>query len=338
MFRFVGNANVTTAGTAGTPSILQILNSYILSYNGGFQYRNLDGETLYVMDLIRNQGADCVMGGPSWRNYAPQTTGSQQVGFIVRDYVFLNPGVNADKYLLAAHARNADITLDITFNPNPNGTFAFRGVGANTEAAAISGTLFVEGRYLLDPPSYAKFDKPDLRRVQQMEIDTSYTQLVIGDNTVSIVPLNGPKYLQLAFKAVFNGVGDSQGFGSSISRVQLKINNGLNRYDLTSQALAQRNSDDLHRIQCGTIAAPVNSSLPPGWYYFDFLSDSSINNAVSQVGRNVISTERIASLWLIVTVQNGTNLTANNMIQLVKRVELPAVGGTNKLVSPSMEG
>lgn len=336
LFRFVGNANVTTAGTAGTPSILQVIQSYILSYNGGFQYRNMDGETLYVMDLIRNQGADAIMGGPSWRNYAPQTVANTQVGFVCRDYVFLNPGVNADKYNLAAHARNADITLDITFGSNPNGALNFRGIGANTEVAAISGTLFIEGRYLLDPPSYTKFERPNLRTVQQIEIDTSYTQLVIGDNTVSIVPLNGPKYLQLAFKAIFNGVGDPQGFGSNISRVQLKINNGLNRYDITSQALAQRNCQDLHRIQCGTLAAPVNAALPPGWYYFDFLSDASINNAVSQVGRNVISTERIASLWLIVTVQNGTNLTQNNMIQLVKRVELPAVGGTNKLVSPAM--
>jgi hypothetical protein len=338
LFRFVGNVNVTAAGTAGTPNLLQIINSYICSYNGGFQFKNLTGEDIYVMDLIRNQGVDAVQGGPSWKNYAPQTTGNQSVGFVMRDYVGLNTGVNADKYLLAAHARNADITLDITFNPNPSGTFAFRGVAANTEAATISGTLFIEGRYLLDPASYARFDKPNLRRVQQIENDTSYTQVVIGDNTVSITPLNGPRYLQLAFKCVFNGVGDPQGASSNVSRIQLKINNGLNRYDLSSQALAQRNMNDLHRIQGGPIAAPWNAALPPGWYYLDFLSDASINNAVSQVGRNVISTERIASLWLVVTVQNGTNLTANNMIELIKRVELPAVGGTNKLVSPSMEG
>jgi hypothetical protein len=68
----------------------------------------------------------------------------------------------------------------------------------------------------------------------------------------------------------------------------------------------------------------------------DFLADASITNAVSQVGRNVISTERIASLWLIVTVAAGTNLTANNMILLIKRVELPAVGGTNRLAAPSL--
>jgi hypothetical protein len=338
LFRFVGNANVTAAGTAGTPNLLQLIQNYVLSYNGGFMYRSISGEDIYVMDLLRNQGVDAVLGGPSYKNYAPQTVATtNNVGFVMRDYVGLNTGVNADKYLLAAHARNADITLDVTFNPNPSGTFVSGGIGANTETAQITGTLFVEGRYLLDPASYARFDKPNLRRVQQIENDTSYTQVVTGDNTVSITPLNGPKYLGLAFKVVANGVPDPQGYSSFVSRVQLKINNGLNRYDVSSQALAQRNCNELHRIQCGTLAAPNNAALPPGWYYLDFLSDASINNAVSQVGRNVISTERIASLWLVVTITPGTPLTANNIIKLIKRVELPAVGGTNKLVSPAMD-
>jgi hypothetical protein len=338
LFRFVGSANVTAAGTAGTPNLLQLISSYVLSYNSGFQYRQLGGEQMYVLDLIRNQGVDAVQGGPNWKNYTPTSATNQSVGFCMRDYVGLNTGVNADKYLLAAHARNADITLDLTFNPNPSGSFVFRGVGANTETASISGTLYVEGRYLLDPASYTRFDKPNLRRVQQIESDTSYTQVVIGDNTVAITPLNGPRYLGLLFKATFANNGDPQGLNSNISRIQLKINNGLNRYDLSSQALAQRNMNELHRIQGGPIGSPWNGALPPGWYYLDFLSDASINNAVSQVGRNVISTERIASLWLIVTVNSGTPLTGNNMIELIKRVELPAVGGTNKLSSPAMEG
>jgi hypothetical protein len=339
LFRFVGNANVTAAGSAGSPNLLQLINNYVCSYNGGFMYRSLSGEDIYVMDLLRNQGVDAVLGGPSYKNYNPAAIATTNaVGFVMRDYIGLNTGVNADKYLLAAHARNADITLDITFNPNPSGAFVFGGVGANTETALITGTLFVEGRYLLDPASYARFDKPNLRKVQQIENDTSYTQLVTGDNTVSITPLNGPKYLGLLFKVVANGVPDPQGLSSYVSRVQLKINNGLNRYDVSSQALAQRNCNELHRIQTGTIAAPNNAALPPGWYSLDFLSDASINNAVSQVGRNVISTERIASLWLVVTIQPGTSLAANNIIKLIKRVELPAVGGTNKLVSPAMDG
>jgi hypothetical protein len=336
LFRFVGSANVTVAGSAGSPSLFNLISSYVLSYNGGFQYRSLDGESMYVADIMRNAGPDFVQASPSWKNYVPTSVTAQTVGFTITDLIGLNTQVNADKYVLAAQARNADITMDITFNSNPNGTFNPNGgIGANTETAAITGTLFVEGLYLLDPPDYDHFEEPNLRKVQQILTDTSYTNVVVGDNTVPIVPVNGPKYLQVAFKAQFNGVGDTQGYTSNVTRVQLKINNGLNRYDISSQALVDENMKQLFRVQCGTIAAPVNAPLPPGWYLLDFLNDASINNAVSQVGRNVISTEKIANLWLIVTVAAGTTLTANNMIKLIKRAELPAVGGTNKLESPN---
>jgi hypothetical protein len=338
MFRFVGSANVTTAGTAGNGNIFNLIQNYLLSYNGGFQYRNLDGESIYALDLTRNYGPDQVMGGPNFKTYASGTPGIQPIGFTMRDYVSLNTQANQDKYLLAAHARNADITIDITFAPNPNGTFVpIYGVGANTETAAITGTLYLEGLYLLDPPSYAKFDKPDLTRVQQIEVDYSYTQIVTGQNTISILPLNGPKYLQILLKAIFNGAPDSQGFASGISNFELKINNGLSRINMSEMALVAENINQLGRTQCGTVAAPNNAALPPGWYLFDFLNDVGINNAVSIAGRNVISTERIASLWLMPTVMTGVNLTANNMFKIVKRSDLPAVGGTNKLTSPHGE-
>lgn len=334
-FRFVGNVNVTTAGTAGTPNIFNLIQSYILSYNGGFQYRNMDGSSLYILDLARNAGPDIVMAGPNYRNYAPQTAGNQAVGFVVRDYISLNTQANQDKYLLAAHARNADVTLDITFAPNPNGTAVpIYGVGANTESATISGTLFVEGLYLLDPPSYAKFERPDLTRVQQIEVDYSFTTLVTGQNTISLVPLNGPKYMQVFLGCIFNGQLDPVGINSSLSNFELKINNGLDRLNMSPQVLAQENCDQLMRHQAGIISNSQPGAFGPGWYMFDFLNDVGINNAVSIAGRNVISTERIASLWLMPTIINGTNLSANNMFKIIKRVDLPAVGGTNKLLSP----
>lgn len=335
MFRFVGNINITTAGTTGTPTLFNLIQSYILSYNGGFQYRNLDGQSLYVLDLARNFGQDAVMGGPNYQSYAPQTAGNQPLSFVVRDYISLNTQANQDKYLLAAHARNADVTLDITFAPSPNGTqIPIYGIGANTEVGAITGTLFVEGLYLLDPPSYDKFDRPDLTRVQQIEIDYSFTQIVTGQNTISLVPLNGPKYLQIYMQALFNGAPDSQGRNSAISNFELKINNGLDRLNMSSQAIAQENCNQFGRTNVGLQGSQTNAALPPGWYCFDFLDDVGINNAVSIAGRNVISTERIASLWLMPTVISGTNLTANNMFKIIKRVDLPAVGGTNRLNAP----
>lgn len=338
MFRFVGNINIATVGTAGGGNIFNLIQSYILSYNGGFQYRNMDGSSLYVMDLARNFGQDIPMNGPNFKGWNATTAGNTSIGFCVRDYVSLNTQANQDKYLLAAHARNADVTLDITFAPNPNGTFIpIYGVGANTEIGTITGTLFVEGLYLLDPPSYAKFERPDLSRVQQIEIDYSFTNLVTGQNTISIVPLNGPKYMQVFLQGIFNGVPDAQGFNSAISNFELKINNGLDRLNMSSQALTEENCNQLGRVTTGTNGggyATNNAGLPPGWYMFDFLNDVGINNAVSIAGRNVISTERIASLWLMPTIISGTNLSANNMFKIIKRVDLPAVGGTNKLVSP----
>jgi hypothetical protein len=320
LYRFVGSATVGTAGTAGTPNLFNLLSNVALSYNGGFLYRQVDGESLYVMNCARRLGAfgvggaagvnnNPVTGGRAYANYNPAATGTTAIGFIIEDDIALNSQVNADRYLLAAQARNADITLDVSFG-------AIASVYANTEVlSALTGTLYIEGLFLLDP-DYTKFAQPDLTRVQQIITDTSFTALTIGDNTVSIVPVNGPKYLQLFFKVQTNGAPDPGGLASVVTRIQLKINNGLNRYDMSPQALQQENDAQLGR----------NSALPTGWYMLDFLDDASINNAVSLVGRNVISTEKIANLWLIPTIATGTNLTANNLVKLIKRVEMPAIG------------
>ncbi len=319
-YRFVGSVTISGAGTAGTPNLFNLLSNVALSYNGGFLYRQVDGESLYVLNCARRTGAfgvggatgpnnNPVTGGRAYANYVPTSTTTTPIGFIIEDDIALNSQVNADRYLLAAQARNADITLDVTF-----GTIA--SVYANTEvASALTGTLYVEGLFLLDP-DYSKFAQPDLTRVQQIITDTSFTSVTLGDNTVAIVPVNGPKYLQLFFKVQTNGTPDPGGLTSVTTRVQLKINNGLNRYDMSPQALQQENDAQLGR----------NSALPTGWYMLDFLDDASINNAVSLVGRNVISTEKIANLWLVTTIATGTNLTANNLIKLIKRVEMPAIG------------
>ena len=327
IYRFVGNANISGAGGASVPRLYNLLSSVVLSYNGGFQYRQIDGESLYVANLIRNTTPlDPVMQGVAWKNYDPTSATNQTVGFLIEDEIGLNTQVNADKYLLAAQARNADITLDVTFAANPNGTTdVLNGIASSTETGVMSGTLYVEGLYLLDP-DYTQFREPDLSKVQQFVTDTSYTQVTVGDNTVPIVPVNGPKYLQVAFKGVFNGAADVGGYSSAITRVQLKINNGVARYDMSIQALQHENMDQLKRQSVGQSGSTSALPLPKGWYLLDLLNDASINNTVSMVGRNVISTEKIANLWLIVTVASGTTLTANNQIKLIKRAELPAVG------------
>lgn len=307
LFQFVGTATVSGAGSAGTASLWNLIQQYILSYNGGFQYRQEDGESVYVMNNIRAAGAsDPVLSGPSFVSYNPTSATAQTISLVMEDEIALNTQLNADKYLLAAQARNADITLDIFWNP-------ITAIIANTETlSSVTGNMTVAGLYLLDP-DYNYFKMPDLTKVQQIITDASYTAVVVGDNTVPIVPVNGPKYLQLPFKVVTNSTPDPGGNSSVITRVQLRINNGLNRYDMTPQALQQENFRQFGR------------KLPAGWYVLDFLNDISINNTVSTVGRNVISTEKIANLWLIVTIATGTTVT-NSVIKLIKRVELPAIG------------
>lgn len=306
-FRFVGKANVTGAGSAGTPKLYNIINNYGLSFNGGFQYRNLDGESLWVKNALQTFGAnDPVTQSPNYLNYVPTSVTNQNIQFCMTDYISLNPWLNADKFLLAAQARNADITLTVTFDSGVN-------VVANTETSVLSGTLYVEALYLLDP-NYQQFNGPDLSEVQQVLTDASFTNVVAGaDNIVPIVPINGPQYMQLAFKLLTNNTADPGGFASNISRVRLRLNNNQDMYDYSLQSLQQNNFEEYGRL------------LPPGWYVLDWLNDVGLVNTVSPIGRNIISTEKIAALWLIVTINSGVTVTQPSQIKLIKRVKTPAV-------------
>jgi hypothetical protein len=100
---------------------------------------------------------------------------------------------------------------------------------------------------------------------------------------------------------------------SNISRVRLRLNNNQDMYDYSLQALQQSNFEHYGR------------TLPLGWYVLDWLDDIGLVNAVSPIGRNIISTEKISALWLIVTVNSGVTVTAPSVIKLLKRVKTPAV-------------
>lgn len=308
IYRFVGTATVGTVGTAGVPYLPLVINRMVLSYNGGFQYRTLDGESLHMAYAARYKGpADPVLGSPNYVNYSPTSATAQPVSFVIEDAIGFNTGVNADKYLLAAQARNADVTLDVTF-----GTSA--AIAANTEAVTLTGTLYVEGVFLMDP-DYSKFAKPDLSTVQQWTTDTSYTSLVGGDNVVPIVPINGPKYLGLLFKVQTGAsinVFDVYGPTAALQNVRIKVNNGLEKLNQSEMALLQENFHMLQR------------ALGRGFYYLDFASDVSLVNVMSKIGRNVISTTKVAQLWLILTMLAGTY--TGGIVKLVKRVEMPTAG------------
>jgi hypothetical protein len=313
-YRFVLSVNVTTAGSAGTPKLQFLFANYNISLNGNYQYRNMDGESLALKNSLQQGYAnEPTTSSLNYTNYNPASATAQTVQYTVSDDIALNDGVNADKFLLAAQARNYDIILGGTFGANPSGTAPgpTGGIAANTEVAAITGTLYVEGLYFLDP-DYTKFAPPDGTQVQQILDDLTYTNVSVGDNVIPIVPINGPQYLQLCFKPVFNGVIDTQGVNSKVTNVRFRVNNAQDLYDVSAQTLYQENYDHYGRTP------------PFGYYVLDFLDDISLVNAVSAAGTRVLSTATLASLELIVTVASGTTVT-NSLIKLWKRLKNPAI-------------
>jgi hypothetical protein len=317
-----GSANVTAVGTAGTPLLQNMVQSYRLSFNGGFLYRSLDGDSLMMISEVETFGStDPFTGSALFQNYTPTSATNQPIKFCLEDDISLNLGPNVDKFLLAAHARNSDIVLDITFGNAAN-------VVANTETVALSGTLFFDGIFMLDP-DYSHFSLPDVTNVQQWQSDVGYAgTVVVGDNVINITPIQGPEYLQLLFKVQLGGgpppVLDPGGANPSTTRVQLLVNTGEPYLDVAGDLLAYRNQFFYGRL------------LPKGWYVLNFLDDIGLVNLVSSVARNVLATDYISTLQLIVTLQSGATITAGNQIKLLKRLKYrtghagaPHVGAIN---------
>ena len=304
-YRLVGTATVTIAGTAGTPKLQNIVSNIQLSVSGNYQYRNVDLETLILKTNLQTFGSlDPVFSGPGYQAYNPASATAQAFSIALSDSIALNTELNADEFLLAAQARNYDLILDVNFGASAS-------IAANTETAAIAGVLVVEGMYFLDP-DYNEFDAPDPSTVQQLIDDKSFTNVVVGDNVIPVNPINGPEYLQLCFKPVFNNVIDTPGPASALTRVRLRVNNQQDIFDIQAVDLAAEQFEKYGRV------------LPFGYYVLDFLNDISLVNAMSAVRTRVLSTATLGSLELILTVASGT-VTANSMIKLVKRLRNPAV-------------
>lgn len=306
-FRFVGNADVTVAGSAGTPNLWMVIGRYLLTLSGNYQYRNVDGESLLVMDSARAPfgSTDPVLGDPSYLNYPPQTTGNHAISYTVKDDISLNSQVNADEFLLAAQARNYDIILSLTFGSAAQ-------IAANTETAAITGTLYVEGAYQLDAV-YSEFEAPDLTYVQQIVDDASFTSVTVGSNVVPVNPINGPEYMQLLMQPRYNNAIDTQGPNSATTSLILRVNNQQEIWNTTAQALVSENFRHLGMRQ-----------LPLGYYLFDFMDDVSLQNAMSPYRTRLIGTGTLNSFELLVNVASGTT-TTNSRLKLIKRLRNPAV-------------
>ena len=309
IFDFQGTATVTTAGTAGTPALLNLVQNYSLNFNSGYPYRNVDGESMALIDEVQFAGAyDPVFASPQYQNYSPTSLTAQPIGFIVHDRVAQNLGPNVDKYLLAAHAMNGDLTLQLAFN-TPAQTVA------NTEVAAITGVFDVHGIFMLDP-DYSRFTLPDTSEIQQWIMDTGSVNgtLAVGVNSVNLTPIQGPKYLGIFFKVMLGGVGnipDPQGAAPATQNVQIVLNTGLPLIDVTGRILHNDNTRLYGR------------KLPAGWYAFDFLSDTGILNLSSPFQRKVLATALLSQLQLNVNINAGVAIGAGNGLKILKRLAYP---------------
>lgn len=309
--RIAGTVTVSAAGTAGTPNLQNIIASSVLSLSGNYQYRNIDGEQHWLKNNLEFAGSnDPVSSSPAYLAYNPTSATQQNISLPLRDSIALNDRENLDQFLLAAQARNYDITYDVTYG-------SLASIAANTETFSASNLVhYIEGLYLLDP-DYSKFMTPDLSTVQQLLKDSSFTNVVVGDNVVPVTPINGPQLIGLGVQCKYNNVIDLPGVNSHTTNFRLRVNNGQDLYDIPAQDLAAENYERYHR------------ALPFGYYYFDFLDDQGGVNEVTNGPQGpfferALSTATLSALELIVTVASGTT-TTNSMIKLFKRYRNPAI-------------
>ena len=308
-FRFSGTVTVGVAGAATTPRLERVIGNYLLSANYGYQYRNLDGDTLKLKTELENPFvSNAVTAAGTWRNYNPASATAQPVNFVLEDHVDLNDQLNFDRFLISAQTIDSDRVIQITFGQQ-NDIIAETGTETIT---TVAGTLFLEGLYFTVPDT-SRYALPNTAEVQQCLVDTSYTGVVVGTNTINLTPVQGPRYAQIAFKPVFNGVSDSVNFASAITGIRLRANNQEDLLNYSGQALIWR------------MASLYRKSFPPGWFVLDFLSDIGIPNQASPLMRDVVSTEAFSTLWLNVDVANGTTLGATPVIKLFKRIVAPVL-------------
>lgn len=307
-FTFIGSVTVSAAGTAGTPNIVNVLQNINLTANYGYQYRNIDGDSLnFLANLNQPTGSLNIPSGvPTYQNYNPASATAQAIEFSFTDNIALNEGINYQDFLISTQTLDSDLILQITWSAI-NGA-----INANTETvSALTGTLYVDGLWF-SVPDRRLFALPEIKFVQQITSGDSGlgTGVVAGAaNTINLTPVQGPRYLQLFIKVVSNGVPDTANYASKMSQFELKANNAESLFIQTAQRTIARQTEYFGR------------ALSAGWFVFDFLHDASIINAKGMYGRNIVSTQLYSTLWLIVTTLSS--MATPTTIKVVKRIAAP---------------
>jgi hypothetical protein len=307
-YTFIGNVTVGTAGTSGTPTLYNFLQNISLTANYGYQYRNFDGETLRLFNLLNEPNGvldPFSSANPAYKNYDPTSATAQAVQFSLTDNIGLNEGINYQDFLVSTQTLDSDLILQVTFGQ-------ITAPRANTEViTAVSGTLYADGLWF-SVPDRSVFAVPEIRYVQQISSGDSGlgTGIAAGaPNVVNLTPVQGPRYLQLAIKVTANGVPDPANSATAIQSFELRANNAESLFIQSAVRTIMRQTEYFGR------------ALPAGWFVFDFLHDVNLLNAKGPFGRNIVSTQLYSTLWLIVTTLGGLAVPAS--FKIAKRIAAP---------------
>jgi hypothetical protein len=311
--RFVGTVTVGTAGAATTPQLWNIIKNYLVTANLGYQYRNMDGETLLLKaDMDFDGNNDVLTGSPTFKTYNPASATAQPVNFVLEDHISLNEDLNFTDFMVSCQTYDDDKYVSITFGAITD----IIGEGGTEVITSITGTLFIDGLYFSIPDLKQYALPPTLgKQTQQCLTDAGYSGgLVVAnaDNTIHLTPVQGPRYMQIAYKCKFNGVSDTADVNSLVNTVVLKANSSVELERYAAQTLIQRAYNLYGR------------KLLNGWVLLDYLSDIGIPNRMSPIRRNNYSTEEFSTLDLILNLGAAT-VTGNTYIKIFKRIWSPVV-------------
>ena len=304
-----GNVTVNLAGAAGTPKLQNLIKRYSLNVSFGYEYRSLQGDSLYFRNQLDTDVNDPVFGSQAqnYENYNPASATQQNISMVLGDLTSLNRGLNFDKYLIPYQSLSKSIYLSLTFG-------AISDIYANTETINAENITITPVVTFMSVPDESKFAPPDTSMVQQILDEEQLTnQVKAGLNLCSLTPINGPEYIGLGFKLTLNGAPDPGGYATNLSKVRLLANSTIPVLDLPGWRLIQLMNDHFKR------------ALPAGWFYFPFSDDISLVNAMGPAEREVFATADYTQLDLEITLNSGTVVGANNGIRIFKRLQSQSV-------------
>jgi hypothetical protein len=313
-FQFIGTITVGTIGSAGTPNLYSLIQTYLLTANYGYQYRNCDGETLYVMGALSNtpRGYMPATSRNTYVNYNPASATAQSVNMTWVDRIALNEGVNYQDFLISCQTLDSDLIMQITF-PNVVGS----GINANTEIiSSITGTLNVDGLWF-SVPDKTVFQLPNINYIQQITSgDSGLGTGTVANavNTCNLTPVQGPRYMQLLCKVYSAAGNDPTSNATTIVQFELKANNAESLFIRRAQEVLNWQEDYFGMTN-------ANNFNMQGWFIFDFLHDVTLPSAKGMFGRNIVSTQLYSTLWLNITT--SASLAANTQFKIAKRIAAP---------------